>query len=266
MEKDIISDKIRSLYNHDITDNLLCYIGTNERNLSNTEKVLRNDLAHLNVKDNRVHIGFSGYFNFDIAYWRKSNRIIICDINPSQVKLLKQSIIYICQSNNRHNFIKNISEYLNSKHNEMIIENRDKFYYNHKGYKYTGLRIYPNISSDESYIKLKDKEFSGDAKDIYLDQIKYELIRTGSWLSSDDSYYYIRNLALKDLIAIFCEDIRSTDIFVRIKNILSNNYIIVDTIYLSNIYDFMENDKDILKYNLSLKTLCCLKTLIIEAN
>lgn len=116
-----------------------------------------------------------------------------------------------------------------------------------------------NISEDDSYKNLKYDDIGTEA----ISEIIYELGRKDSWLSNDDTYNYIRKLVIKDHIAIFCEDIRSIDIFKRVSNILQNNNIFIDTLYLTNVIGYMEND-DKLLYNQTIEYLSNNKTLIIE--
>lgn len=120
-----------------------------------------------------------------------------------------------------------------------------------------------NISEDENYKNLK---YDDDNVGIEaITEIIYELGRKGSWLFNDDTYNYIRKLVVKDHIAIFCEDIRSVDIFKRIGNILNNNNIFVDTLYLTNVKGYLD-DNDKLLYDKSVKYLSNYQTLIIESN
>lgn len=254
--RDALSQKIRSLHNCDITKNNVCYIGTNEQNLSNTEKIL----STVNIStDVKCHIGFSGYFNFDIAYWRKSNRIILCDVNPNQVKFLKQTLISIYKNDNRNKFVDYMILYFKMKNEESANENEENNY--RKG-KFETMRFSPNVSDDESYFKHRNEDTKHHD---CVSQLYYGLNRKGDWLSSDVSYNYIRKLASNDLISIFCEDVKSKHIFERIKNILSINNIIVDTIYLANILDYMITYGDAEDYNTSVRFLCNSKTFIIES-
>ena len=68
---------------------------------------------HNNETTETCHIGVSGYYNFDIAILRKSNRIIIFDNNEQQIKFMKQTLKSINISKNREEFINNMMSYLN---------------------------------------------------------------------------------------------------------------------------------------------------------
>jgi len=251
-----LSQKIRTFHNLDINDGNLCYIGTNDYGLSEVEKILKN---HPNNEINTCHIGVSGYYNFDIAVFRKSERIIIFDHNPQQVKFMKQTLKIINISKNREEFLNNMISYLNIKQQEHSIVLNEKEFNRGKS-KIETMSFMINISEDDSYNKIK---FEDNVTIDAIDQIIYELERKSSWLSTDFSFNYIRKLSLKDHIAIFCEDIKSIHVFKRINNILLNNNIFVDTLYLTNVKGYLL-DKDKLLYDETLKYLSNDKTMIIE--
>ena len=254
---DPLSQKIRSFHNLNINKNDLCYIGTNDYGLSKINKILRE--YNNNEITESCHIGVSGYYNFDIAVLRKSNRIIIFDNNEQQIIFMKQTLKSINISKNREEFINNMMSYLNIKYQEHSILLNEK-QLDFKKSKNDGMSFMINISEDDSYKNLK---YDDDVGTEAISEIIYELERKDSWLSNDDSYNYIRKLVIKDHIAIFCEDIRSINIFKRISNILQNNNIFVDTLYLTNVKGYMENNEKIL-YNQTVEYLSNSKTLIIE--
>lgn len=258
---DPLSQKIRSFHNLDISKNDMCYIGTNDYGLARIEKMLtRHNRSEMMET---CHIGVSGYYNFDITVFRKSDRIIIFDNNDQQIKFMKQTLKSINISKTREQFINNMMSYLNIKYQEHSILLNEKQYSLGKGKgrgKIDGMFFMINISEDEVYKNLKYDENPGTEA---ISEIIYELGRKGSWLYSDDSYNYIRKLVTKDHIAIFCEDIKSTDTFKRIGNILNNNNIFVDTLYLTNVKGYMY-DHDKLLYDQSVKYLSNDRTLVIE--
>jgi hypothetical protein len=256
-----LSKKIRSFHNINICKHDLCYIGTNDENLSRKERILCSYKKHNNL-DKNCHIGVSGYYNFDIIIFRKSDRCIIFDNNDQQIKFMKQTLNNINISPNRSEFIVNMINYLNMKkqeHSILMGETDNKTF---KNFKIKGLSFMHNISYDESYKNL-ETQYDKTDNDVALTELIYELNRKGSWLSSEESYNYIRYLSLNDRISIFCEDILSINVFKRINNILQNNSIRIDTLYVTNVEGWVdEKDKD--KYNQSLKYLSTPETLIIN--
>lgn len=125
------------------------------------------------------------------------------------------------------------------------------------------MRFIFNLSNDELYKNLNYTEHNN--LDSGIDDVIYELGRDGSWLSLDKYYNHIRNLALEDKIAIFCEDVKSVNIFKRIGNILKENDMYIDTLYLTNIKNFMSSN-DILLYRKTISYLCDNETLLIEVD
>lgn len=122
---DPLSQKIRSFHNLNINKNDLCYIGTNDYGLSRINKILRENNKETTET---CHVGVSGYYNFDIAVLRKSNRIIIFDNNEQQIKFMKQTLKSINISKNREEFINNMMSYLNIKYQEHSILLNEKHY------------------------------------------------------------------------------------------------------------------------------------------
>lgn len=209
------------------------YIGTNETGLEQSRLILEQ------TKQSNCHIGVSGFYNFDIGYWRKSNFVIIFDINPNQIFFLTKSIQILCQSPNRRTFVDTLIDQISD------------------------LSFSINISTDKSYARLKQMDDSNPVVGDEIVQLIYELNRPGSWLATDDSFDHIRKLALNDQISLFCEDIRSID---RLGHILRQNHVVVDTLYLSNVYDWMATETDRQAFNQAVCQLVQPSTLIIEAD
>lgn len=243
-----LSKKIRACHNSDIepknTD--IVYIGTNEEKLKSSKNILyRSKKIGL---DDVCHIGCSGYYNFDVAYWRKSDYIIIFDINPKQIKFMKHTLLILKSSSDRRKFVDNCISYMD-KISEVMYQEEITFS--------------PNISNDPSYAKIKIAQNNHlDLRDEVI-QIIYELIRDGSWLSTDASYKYIRKLAMEDKITIFCEDIKSIGVFKYIGELLKTNHIIIDTLYISNVQDYVADNK---LFNQSIISMTGPSTLIIKTN
>ncbi len=246
---DAVSKKIRSCHNSDMRPKHThsCYIGTNEQNLSPSKKLLES----IEKPSNSCHIGISGWHNFDIMAYRKSDRAIIFDYNLYQVIFMRQTLIAISENPTRQEFVDNIKEYIEYKINEAQIKMKDND-------KCVCMIFFPNISNDPSYQLLH--------KANTLEEVTYELHRTGSWLASDDAYAHIRQLIQTDKIAIFGEDIRRVQTFARVKNLLRNNDISVDTLYLSNVHDWCIGSKSKLQFNRCVSCLADDSTLIIEAD
>ena len=244
-----LSKKIRKYHNTNIKPKWIdtIYIGTNEINLSQSKRILEQP-NKTNYND-CCHIGVAGWYNLDIGWWRKSNYVFIFDINPQQVQFMEHTIRILLTSTSRRDFVDNLIMCLD----EVYTKNSESMIFS------------PNVSSDESYEKINNiTPGNSDLRNEVI-QILYELTRFGSWLSSDTSYTYIKQLVIADKIVIFCEDIRSVDIFKKISSLLKENHIIIDTIYLSNIYDWLTTNVDKKLYNQSVVAMAGSDTYIIEA-
>lgn len=196
----------------------ICYLGCDEQNLLITEKLL---LQQYRLDYNEhCHIGLGGYYNFDVASWRKSKRIIIFDNNSDQISLLKRSINLLTQCQYREDFVKHMILYLDKTHQSVE--------YN------------CNTSADSSYQNFRTHCFEDRFEVV---EIKTELIRPSSWLSSDNSYKYIRSLVLINKVEIINCDIKQSDIFKQLAEILNKHYILIDTVYLSNVIDFIKPEE-----------------------
>lgn len=149
------------------------------------------------------HIGTAGWYNFDIMSLRKSSYAIIFDYNPNNAIFMNISMALVVASENRHHFIDKMIDFIvNSKSIKIDSENN---------------------------------------KEIVA-RIKGELDREGSWLKSDESFAFIKEKSAAGRIACLTNTITNPDIFRKMKRILDDNYIAVDTIYLSNIRAFISDD------------------------
>ncbi len=219
--QDALSKKLSTLTNSEMNKRLPLsngvYIGTNESKIQDSATVL-SELPKVDT-DERCHIGFSGLHNFDIANLRQSSRIIICDVNPENRLFLSNVISILCECSERTQFIDSMVRY---------IEKHDL--HNNPHDLSSSINFCPNASDEEIY----------DGVTQNTDQIRIELKRPNSWLHTEESFHYIRNLALNGKIALITENITNTATFKRIASLLQNNAIMIDSLYVSNIANYME--------------------------
>lgn len=180
------------------------YITTNETNLSATNTFLK---THP-LNENSIHIGCASWYNFDIMCARKSHYGLIVDFNPKNAEFIKKTIEIIKISNSRESFKTAIIDYLTS------LEGAEKQLFFHK-----------------------------DQKGLPTEKIEKELYRKESWLHDDKSYNFIKKLVEKEQIIAITEDITNFEKFAEIKNFLDSNNLFIDTLYLSNICNFMQTQK-----------------------
>lgn len=200
------------------------FLRTNEKNTQGAAK-------RLNEKKktaNSCHIGFSGWHNFDIIALRQSTYGIICDCNPANEILINRTIEILRLSKNRFDFVKKITPFIEEaelKYNFVPIDNGNL---------------------------------------IAADDVKGELIREGSWLSENKKFEHIKMMALKDKISAKTVNILTTSIFTKIASLLRDNAIDIDTVYISNICNYMNTEERKKAFQTTLDKIIQLDTLIIN--
>jgi len=91
-----------------------------------------------------------------------------------------------------------------------------------------------------------------------------ELTREGSWLSTDEGYTCIRELALHGKICVITEDIRNDYVFNKISKLLIGNGFSIDTLYVSNISSYMYSNEDKMNYKNTISHLFTFDTKLIH--
>jgi len=204
------------------------YITTNETNLSATRQFLKNH-PRSNLEKQTIHIGCATWHNFDVMCERKSNYGLITDFNPENAKFIKKTIDIINASESRDLFKQNMIVYLNSL----------------KG-------------------KSRNLFFHQDQKGLPTSRIEDELLREGSWLQTEENYLFIKKLAANGSLIAITEDITNFEKFSSIRNFLDKNNIAIDTVYLSNICNFMDTDTKKNSFAKSIKLLLRDDTILIN--
>jgi len=221
-----LTQEIEELSNKKMNGDLAgVYITTNESNPLETQEILKKHP----IKVNSCHIGFSGWHNLDIMAERHSSYGVICDFNPKNALLLEETLRLVRLSESREEFLKKMGPYLE--------KNRRVFS--------------PNIAN-------------GGICVCPFEETNRQLDTPGSWLSSDRSYQHIRRLALEDKVALVTEDVRNTATFKKLVALLRRENLVVDTLYMSNIPQYMKERKHRLDYTESVRTLIEDETLVIQ--
>lgn len=207
--KDVLHDpiiqKITHLTNFSVKGSVAgIYITSNEANFRKVQSQLSNEAP----KDNACHIGFSGWYNFDVVATRKSSYAVVCDFNPQNQEFLAKTLHLLKKSTNREEFVNYMVDYLDT----------------------SKISFSPNLNDDMP-------EYSEGYSP--QEEVRRELTRDGSWLASDETFEYIKSLAENDKFALITEDVRNTKTFKKIAKILKKNRLQVDTLYLSNISKYM---------------------------
>ncbi|KTD49401.1 hypothetical protein Lrub_0500 [Legionella rubrilucens] len=227
MKEDPFSKRLRQFENHAILypfpNQSGVYINTNESGVVQTAQTL--DLFPR--VEGGVHVGFSGWHNFDIMAQRLSSRGLICDINPENTLFLATALKYVRQCEDQDAFIEKMTAFV-------------------KKYHYGGSRD-TSRSSVLGKIKPKSIKFCLNVSDeppypdhfTVLEEVDLERRRETSWLYTTERYKHIRTLAVTDKIAVITESICADNVFKSVKNLLINNAMRIDTVYVSNIGEWM---------------------------
>ena len=88
------------------------YVMCNEQNQAETLNTLKNALGKASPG---AHIGFSGWFNYDIIAATKSERAVICDINVRMIEFYGIFESVLVSSANRAEFVQEFTEALGQK-------------------------------------------------------------------------------------------------------------------------------------------------------
>ena len=182
-------------------------ITTNEEG----SKEIREILKQTPPVPKSCHIGFSGWYNFDIMAVRRSTYGLICDCNPNNKVFIEKTLEILRNTPSRRSFVNQMARFVSWQD------------------LYGGRHFSPNPNRTALNVE---------------EEVKNELTREGSWLESDETFHYIRGLAMEDRIAAITVDIRDTARFRTITQIYRDNFTAIDSLYLSNICGYMSKEED----------------------
>lgn len=253
IKEDVLSKKLRAFDNTRIVyppiEGNGVYINTNESGIG--------DVMHLLGREPHIHksfhLGFSGWHNFDIIAKRRSSRALICDLNPENALFLSYALFALRACATREQFINQLSVFIHeNSYSDLRTTNRTPC---QKRITEYGIQFCANVSESPSYANCYRRE----------EEVSIELERENSWLYTPERYTYLRKLALADKIVLITENICNWEVFSKIQHILQDNMLQIDTLYVSNISEWIHSED---KENF-LKTIQALatdtQTLIIDA-
>ncbi len=206
------------------------YITTNETNLEGARQLFK-ERPRPEDGISTIHIGCATWHNLDMICTRRSTYGLIIDFNPKNAEFIKKTIDLIGFSESRDAFKQAMIMHLNS------LEGKEKELF-----------------------------FHADQKGLPTDRIEMELLREGSWLQSEENYLFIKQqLVAKDRLIAITEDITNFENFAKIRKFLDSNNIVIDTLYLSNICNFMRTPSDKNAFMKSTKHLLNADTIFINS-
>lgn len=196
-EDESIFASIKSL-DHDFNAQFNVYPVTNELGIEE----VKNKLKTKERPEQSLHIGFSGYYNFDVAHERKSDYILCLDISNGTKAFYKTTEKLMAISASRLEFVDKLAA-------KMV----------KKPHKY-----YPNPNYNH--------------RTVLADQVKEKLLSTG-WLSQDDSFEWIKQKYSEKKIAFIRVDMRDAETFKAIERFIGEKGLKTDTLYVANIFDWL---------------------------
>lgn len=237
--QDVLSVSLRELSNQRMYgDTLGFYLSTNESNSKN----IRQFLLETPKPTNACHLGFSGLHNFDIMVARQSSRGIIVDFNPWNARIIDYALHLMTICNTRQEWLKWFKSFVKQLEN---CSNPGNCFFS------------PNFNPDEEYAGLSWLKFPDGELDL-------ELTREGSWLSSEENYRFIKQLADKGKIVCITEDIKNTHVFEKAALLLKKESVSIDSLYLSNICNYMTTGPDKTAFQNTVKAIALPETLVIN--
>lgn len=178
----------------------------------------------------RVHLGFAIWFNFDLIGCTKPAYAILCDIDNHVIDVYKAMSEGLTVSPNRFKFIEYFREYL--------LNNSEKLF---------GLN---SLSEMEKIFKIEN-----------------EINRSGSWLSSEQTYQAVKQLHQKGNILFLKLNITDDrTVFIQIAKWMNENKLELDTLYVANIIEWIPQKLKQQAYLENLRTIASANTRFIQAH
>jgi len=183
-----------------------------------------------------VHVGFSGWFNFDVMAKKQSDYAVLCDFNVNVQHFLRASLHYLRKSKTRHEFACNMRAYL--------LDQDEKLDF-----------VDPIIHVDRvqsKYIKMADA-------------VNLELVKRDSWLGSDTAYAHVKNMAEKGRIAVITANVQDSELFAAIRRVFDEQRQKITSLYVSNILPYCKGPHERERFYTTIETLSCPETELIAS-
>lgn len=191
------------------------YITSNEER----SNIIAEQLAEIPLISQGCHIGFSGWHNLDIMALRRSSLGIICDHNPENALFLGLTLNILLKSANIDQYIQKMSHFVDA-------------------YNFDTLKL--QIGSSLDYSMKFSSNFRSDSDCITPSgEIRQHLRVNTGWLATEERFQFIKQLAHSDRIVVLTEEILATEAFIKMRKLLQENGVQIDTLYLSNISAYM---------------------------
>lgn len=215
-------DKILRETIPDSARNHPAFFTTNELFQHEVRSELNNFERFPRPKNAKCLLGVSGWQNLDFASIRKPDLVLLGDFSAIEVQFNEISVKTLKVSSDRFDFInKIVSATENTPH--------DFNYW------------LPWVFDQK---KLRGQWSFGEHMTDRELEIRNEATRTGSWLSNDDSFNFIKKLADEDRIIPFSLDFTNSRQFEMLSQLLARHRLSLDILYISNSLEWVERIND----------------------
>ncbi len=178
--------------------------------------------------ERRLLIGFSVWFNYDLIAQTQPAAAIIADIDNSVLDIFKAVSDCLAKSPSRVDFVNNFKQYLELNCKTLF-----------------------NLTSSNDVHSLFD--------------ISRELTRENSWLSKEQYFQKVKKLHADEKVLYLNLDITDRTKFRTISSWIQTNDYEVDTLYASNIVEWLQNPLKEQSYLLNLQMIASENTRFIQA-
>lgn len=247
-----------------IFENLLEPIDVDVIFYFSNEKFQALTLTLLSMKDfwpapsNGALVGFSTLFNLDLICARKSKIAFFCDLSSYVFRYYLIIQETIKEAQNRYDFVRLIVE--NLLKNGFLCSDAEKMTQQVFRGVFLTRKNLSELNKEPHMSKAVSVE---ELTNYFLKQLKTE----NSWLSTDDNYNFVRDLYLDNKIFHLPLDAKDKNGNFEIlsKWITSHGYK-VDTLYISNIRDWLHYQSYIEAFNNNIDALRNDSTIIIDSH
>jgi hypothetical protein len=198
----------------------------------------------------RCHVGFSGWFNLDVACRRRSEAIIICDANPESTQFVRHTLELVALHRERKTFVNAMCRVYNwedgpKRHTHFapfLHDDATLYAHDTEDLVRTSLDLAAQLlfSTETSFAKRRPER----AEDEPIAEMRCELKRADSWLATDERYAFVRGLALTERITALTCDACDVERLAQVRAIVEAYGLVIDTLYVSNIEDYVNQEPE----------------------
>ncbi len=127
----------------------------------------------------------------------------------------------------------------------------------------------PGVKTPEQFEKEFRRRLPASGVKLYQDELsKFTSLRETpySWLGDPAKFAHVRKMFLEDRIAFFRANLTNPKTFQVLRKALDRQGIAVDLVYLSNVWEWMQNQEQMKAYTDSVRALSSESTFLVDAH